>query len=343
MKKLSVWRGIILLLLAAALLLSVPAFALNVVEPTSQFYVADYADVIDSDTEDYIVQKNAALASQTGAQIVVVTVDYIGSAGIEDYAYTLFNDWGIGSKEKNNGVLLLLVTGAEDYWCMQGSGIERSLTSGMLSDILYDYLEEDFAQGDYDSGVRKCFDALYEAVEDIYGDVDESGAGTIIGGSPATGSGGGASGSTYYYEEPSAFQRVGSAIKSVFTVILVLAVILIVVIALAAISGGGRRSRGPYYGPGGPGGPGYGGGMGPWGMFFLGSLMGSSRRRGPYDRDRHDHHDRGPRGPRGGGGFGGFGGGGGFGGSGRGGGGFGGGGCGGGGGGSRGGGAGRGR
>ena len=80
--------GLIALLIA---LLSGTAFALEVVEPTENFYVADYANVLSNTTENYIVTENDALYAQTGAQIVVVTVDFIGSNDIEDYAYELFN------------------------------------------------------------------------------------------------------------------------------------------------------------------------------------------------------------------------------------------------------------
>ena len=78
----------------------------DVVEPTEQFYVADYADVIDEATEQLIVEESAKLCDETGAQVVVVTVDFIGESTIEEYARALFNKWGIGDKDKNNGVLL---------------------------------------------------------------------------------------------------------------------------------------------------------------------------------------------------------------------------------------------
>lgn len=137
----------------------------------SSLYVADYAGVLTDSTKQYIVAKNADLYEATGAQIAVVTMEFIGSYEIEDYAYALFNEWGIGSSDKNNGILLLLVTGAEDYWCVQGRGLERDLSSAAIGDILYDNLETDFAAARYDAGVKKTFDALYGRLEGIYGDI----------------------------------------------------------------------------------------------------------------------------------------------------------------------------
>jgi len=160
--------------------------AVKVPAPSELFYVADFAGVLSGETTNYIIEQNDNLYLQTGAQIVVATVDFLDGAEIEDYAYTMFNQWGIGSEEKNNGILLLLVIGEENYWIVQGKGLEERLSSGLLGDLLYEYLEPDFAKGDYDAGVRKTFDALLEEMGKIY---DFSPAGEIGSGEKAENSG----------------------------------------------------------------------------------------------------------------------------------------------------------
>ena len=52
---------------------------------------------------------------------------------------------------------------------MQGEGLEKTLTSGQIGNILEEYLEPDFAKQNYDAGVKKVFDALLSEVGDIYG------------------------------------------------------------------------------------------------------------------------------------------------------------------------------
>ena len=168
------FRPALSVFLAAVLVLAFTFFGAAaafgaVVSPSSSFYVTDEADVINADTEEYIVQKNAELEQLCGSQIVVVAVDFLDGMDIEDYAFKIFHDWNIGDEDKNNGVLLLLAIGEENYWCMQGKGLENQLTSGTIDDILWEYLEPDFASGDYDSGVRSVFDALYSEVCGIYG------------------------------------------------------------------------------------------------------------------------------------------------------------------------------
>ena len=79
-----------------------------IVSKTSNFYVNDSAKVLSNEAEDYIVNMNRKLEEKTGAQIVVVTVNNLENKSIEDYATELFRNYGIGNKEKNNGILFLV-------------------------------------------------------------------------------------------------------------------------------------------------------------------------------------------------------------------------------------------
>ena len=152
------------LLLTAASALAAP----QVVQPTEDFYVNDSANVLSDEVEGLIVLNNDALYAACGAQIVFVTVPTTGTASIEDYAYTLFNSWKIGSGDKNNGILLLMAIDDDDYWLMQGKGLQDYITSGDLDDMLYNDLEPDFAAKDYSAGAEKLFTALFEAVVRVY-------------------------------------------------------------------------------------------------------------------------------------------------------------------------------
>src|SRR5574340_923495 len=90
--------------LLAALLLALPpgpAFAGT--------YVLDEANVIDSATEARIEQLSARVEADTpGAEIAVVTVSSLNGRTIEEFAEEKFDELGVGSKELDNGVLLLV-------------------------------------------------------------------------------------------------------------------------------------------------------------------------------------------------------------------------------------------
>ena len=164
------YPALLLLTLLCLTILALPAAAAPRVPEyeESYGYVADFADVLDSETVRHVNDINQELAAACGAEIMVVTVDFLDGAEIEDYAYTLFNQWQIGSGEKNNGILLLLVIGEDNYYALQGKGLEETFSSGLLGDYLYDYLEEDFAKGDYSAGVTKVFDAMAGKVSELY-------------------------------------------------------------------------------------------------------------------------------------------------------------------------------
>lgn len=235
--------SVIMLLLIMLVSLPVLASAAygGVISQSDSFYVADEADVISSDTEKYIIEKNAELEQLCGGQIVVATVDFLDGMDIEDYAYKLFKDWKIGDEDRDNGILLLLAIGEENYWCMQGKGLEGTLTSGDIDHILWNYLEDDFAAGDYDSGVRSVFDALYGSVADIYGSSGEY-----------DGSGSGSSDYDYgYVSAASDFARIIKMALIVFLVVLLLLIITSIFFGRKnrGSRGGGFSGGSDYSGP----------------------------------------------------------------------------------------------
>lgn len=142
----------------------------NIPEPSSLLYVTDNAKILSSNTANYIVEKNNILYENTGAQIAILTIDFLPDGyNSEEYAHAVFNSWGVGSKEKNNGVLLLLVPGEDKFWIAQGTGLENSLNSGTMDNILNDYLADDFDKGNYDAAIKNTFNALLHEMDRIYG------------------------------------------------------------------------------------------------------------------------------------------------------------------------------
>lgn len=156
-------------MLTALFFMAAPVFAVTIPKPTEAFYVNDYADVISESSEFYIIEKNDALYASCGAQIVIVTVSGLGGENIERYALSIFNEWEIGSADKNNGVLFLISVADEDYWALQGRGLEDTLSSGILAGYLDEYVEKPFAAGDYDGAALAFFDSVYENLIGQYG------------------------------------------------------------------------------------------------------------------------------------------------------------------------------
>ncbi len=163
-------KKVLSLLLALTLLLSLTVTAFAVVEPGERFYVADYANVLTESTEDDIVNYNGALEYQCqGAQIVVVTVDYLEGMSSDTYAYQLFNDWGVGSPYYNNGMLLLLGVQENKAWLAYGMGLTSRLSSSKVDELLDTYFWTDFDKGNFDQAVSRLFQALLRWYDSVYG------------------------------------------------------------------------------------------------------------------------------------------------------------------------------
>ena len=119
-------------LLILCILLLCPVLLGAAPSHTDIFYVNDYADVLSDETESHILSTAVDLERQTGAQVVVLTVNSLEGEEISDYAVETFRDWGIGDEEKNNGVLIVLSVGDREMWITTGYGLEGTLTDTRL-------------------------------------------------------------------------------------------------------------------------------------------------------------------------------------------------------------------
>lgn len=155
------------LALALLALMCMPALA-KVVSPGPDFYYLDNANVLSDELKGEIFFSNKLLYDACGAQIAVVTVDSTGREAIDDYAYELFNSWGIGDAAKDNGFLLLLAIGDDDYYARTGSGLDRRFSASAIKEYYDKYLEKDFAAKDYEDGVRKFYEAVFERIAATY-------------------------------------------------------------------------------------------------------------------------------------------------------------------------------
>ena len=255
----------------AAVLLTGSVFAAVPAAPEGSC-VLDEANVLSERTEQAVNDLTIALSEACGAEIAVLTVDFTGTSSTADYAVEALNSWGVGDKGKNNGVLLLLVIGAEDYYCTVGTGLEKDLPPQKIDDLLWNNLEEGFAKGDYDAGVTAFANAMYDELCDIYGvQPDQSTGGSVA---PAP-------------ERPSFLARIGG-----FLTMVIVLLVLIALVVLGSILHPVRYVRTRWFGYSYPPLP-------PRRHFY----GGWSRRPPPPPRPPHSG---GPGGP---GGFGGFGGG----------------------------------
>ncbi len=137
--------------------------------------IVDAANMLSSDTENWLDEVNGTLQEKCkGATIAVLTVQDTGVLSTADYAAQAFNQWGVGNKKENNGVLVLLTKTSPqfadgDYYVALGKGLDGTRLSNELSMLLQKKMESNFGSGNYDTAVKDSVTAIAEIIADEYG------------------------------------------------------------------------------------------------------------------------------------------------------------------------------
>lgn len=159
----------IVVTLVLSLTFTIFAAAINLPQPTSNFFVNDFANVIDDDVENELQSIGASLYKQTTAQVVVVTVDSLDGYDVEEYALELGREWGVGSEETNNGVVLLLSESDRQVTIQVGYGLEGCLPDGKTGRILDNYAIPYLSDNDFSTGLASAYKAIANVVCVEYG------------------------------------------------------------------------------------------------------------------------------------------------------------------------------
>ena len=131
---------------------------------TQNFYVNDYADVLSDETENELLSSALDLYNQTSAQVVVLTIDNLDGEDISDYAVETFREWGIGDKEKDNGVLIVLSIEDREMWMTTGYGLEGTLTDVRLGQLRDTYALPYYSNDDFETGTSLLFNAIVNEI-----------------------------------------------------------------------------------------------------------------------------------------------------------------------------------
>ncbi|MBO6224346.1 MAG: TPM domain-containing protein [Psychrobacter sp.] len=122
----------------------------------NNMFVSDTADIISEVEEKQLDDVLNSHFEETGNQIAVVTtVDTKGSGSPRMFATKLFNTWGLGDADKDNGLLVLLSISDRRIEFETGYGLEGVLPDVIQSRIQRELMVPYFKKGDYEQGLLR--------------------------------------------------------------------------------------------------------------------------------------------------------------------------------------------
>ena len=122
--------------------------------------VVDQAGLLTPADESELNAKLEALQTASSRQLVVATVSSLEGHEIEDYGYRLGRHWGIGQKEADNGLILLVAPNERKVRIEVGTGLEAIVTDAFSSIVINQTILPAFKAGDYPGGIKAGADAL---------------------------------------------------------------------------------------------------------------------------------------------------------------------------------------
>jgi uncharacterized protein len=136
--------------------------------PEPAMLVNDFAGMLSTAEEAQLERKLEDYARNSSTQITIVTLKNLGSYEVSQYTFELGNRWGIGQKDKDNGVLILTSLEDRKGWIAVGYGLEGVLTDATTGRIYRNEIVPRFKEGDYYGGFDKAADAVIAATKGEY-------------------------------------------------------------------------------------------------------------------------------------------------------------------------------
>jgi uncharacterized protein len=147
----------------------VTAQAKEVIPPAPQNHFNDYANVVSSATTSQLNNELVQFERDTGNQFVVAIYPKMQSdSSIEEYTVRVARAWGVGTKEKNNGIVLFIFTQDHKMFIQTGYGLEGALPDVLCKRIVEDEIAPRFRANDFNGGVTAGVHAIIAATKGEY-------------------------------------------------------------------------------------------------------------------------------------------------------------------------------
>jgi len=130
-----------------------------------QNFVNDYTNTLSLEDKNSLENKISNFEKETSNEIAVVIIPSLDGDTVENIAQNIFTKWGIGKKDKNNGVLVLIAMAEHKTRIHTGYGVEGDLTDLGTSYIQSDIMAPFFREGNYFSGIDGALNKITESLK----------------------------------------------------------------------------------------------------------------------------------------------------------------------------------
>ena len=131
----------------------------GVPQMAAQGRVTDAAAILNDEEEARLVERLARYEARTSHQMVVATVASLNSASVEDFATCLGNRWGIGRKDHDDGVLILVAPHERRVRISTGTGMEKLLPDEKAQAVI-GIMTPRFQASDYAGALQSGVEAI---------------------------------------------------------------------------------------------------------------------------------------------------------------------------------------
>jgi uncharacterized protein len=230
-------KQVVLLITAFFGLLAIESQAAEVIPPKPDRYFNDYAGVVSQSAALRFNEELAQFERETSDQAVIAIFPKMQSeSDIADYTQRVAQAWGVGQKERRNGVVLFVFVQDRKMFIQVGYGLEGALPDITAFDITEYRIKPHFRNGDYEGGIAIGIDSIFKAIRGEY-----KGSGRTV---------------------AEQHRRGGGAPSLLFFIIFVIALLVISTVVRRLGGYGYSSRRGPIFIPAGGGGGGWSSGGG---------------------------------------------------------------------------------
>jgi uncharacterized protein len=161
-------RSVLLLLYFSAWLSPMSVIGQVGVPALANHRVHDEGGILSQQVVNYLEQSLKSFEDSTSNQIAVLIVNSLEGESIDQFGIRVADQWKLGQKDKDNGVILLIALNDRKMRIEVGQGLEGPLPDAICNRIIRNEMAPAFRRRDYDGGVVAAVEGIRKAIKGEY-------------------------------------------------------------------------------------------------------------------------------------------------------------------------------